>query len=278
MQKKLFLLLFTLIVSSSLLIGKTLVTVNGHKIDDSIIPKGYEKLDDTKRANLMEHLIKEDLIHQELLKSNIVKDKRFIKAFAQQKKIAQKEYKKATGKNLTKAQLLNIKGSIALMLYQQKQLMSITISDNEAKEFFDNNQERFNFPNSIEIANIIVKTKQEARNIIKQLKRASDLDKEFIKIAHEHKQNGYMGWFGEGMAPQNLFNTAYKAKPKTLLNKPIKTKYGYHVVYLLNKKKAGKLSFEKSKDNIKKMLKQKKVIQALEDKVNTLYGNAEIVY
>ena len=278
MQKKLFLLLFTLIVSSSLLIGKTLVTVNGHKIDDSIIPKGYEKLDDTKRANLMEHLIKEDLIHQELLKSNIVKDKRFIKAFAQQKKIAQKEYKKATGKNLTKAQLLNIKGSIALMLYQQKQLMSITISDNEAKEFFDNNQERFNFPNSIEIANIIVKTKQEARNIIKQLKRASDLDKEFIKIAHEHKQNGYMGWFGEGMAPQNLFNTAYKAKPKTLLNKPIKTKYGYHVVYLLNKKKAGKLPFEKSKDNIKKMLKQKKVIQALEDKVNTLYGNAEIVY
>jgi len=278
MQKKQFLLLFTLIVSSSLLIGKTLVTVNGHKIDDSIIPKGYEKLDDTKRANLMEHLIKEDLIHQELLKSNIVKDKRFIKAFAQQKKIAQKEYKKATGKNLTKAQLLNIKGSIALMLYQQKQLMSITISDNEAKEFFDNNQERFNFPNSIEIANIIVKTKQEARNIIKQLKRASDLDKEFIKIAHEHKQNGYMGWFGEGMAPQNLFNTAYKAKPKTLLNKPIKTKYGYHVVYLLNKKKAGKLSFEKSKDNIKKMLKQKKVIQALEDKVNTLYGNAEIVY
>jgi peptidylprolyl isomerase len=278
MQKKLFLLLFTLIVSSSLLIGKTLVTVNGHKIDDSIIPKGYEKLDDTKRANLMEHLIKEDLIHQELLKSNIVKDNRFIKAFAQQKKIAQKEYKKATGKNLTKAQLLNIKGSIALMLYQQKQLMSITISDNEAKEFFDNNQERFNFPNSIEIANIIVKTKQEARNIIKQLKRASDLDKEFIKIAHEHKQNGYMGWFGEGMAPQNLFNTAYKAKPKTLLNKPIKTKYGYHVVYLLNKKKAGKISFEKSKDNIKKMLKQKKVIQALEDKVNTLYGNAEIVY
>ena len=278
MQKKLFLLLFTLIVSSSLLIGKTLVTVNGHKIDDSIIPKGYEKLDDTKRANLMEHLIKEDLIHQELLKSNIVKDKRFIKAFAQQKKIAQKEYKKATGKNLTKAQLLNIKGSIALMLYQQKQLMSITISDNEAKEFFDNNQERFNFPNSIEIANIIVKTKQEARNIIKQLKRASDLDKEFIKIAHEHKQNGYMGWFGEGMTPQNLFNAGYKAKPKTLLKKAIKTKYGYHVVYLLNKKKAGKLSYKKSKENIKKMLKQKKVIQALEDKVNTLYGNAEIVY
>ncbi|HHC11132.1 MAG TPA: hypothetical protein ENK79_00690 [Campylobacterales bacterium] len=278
MQKKLFLLIFTLIVSSSLLIAKTLVTVNGHKIDDSIIPKGYEKLDDTKRANLMEHLIKEELIHQELLKSNIVKDPKFQKAFAQQKKIAQKEYKKATGKNLTKAQIRNIKGSIALMLYQQKQFLSTTVSDQEAKEFYNNNREKFNFPNSIEIANIIVKTKQEAKNIIKQLKKASNLDEEFVKLAHEHKQNGYMGWFGEGMAPQNLFDASYKAKPKTLLKHPIKTKYGYHVVYLLNKKKAGKLSYQKSKDNIKKMLKQKKVIQALEDRVNTLYGNAEIVY
>jgi len=278
MQKRLFLLMFTFIFSSSLLIGKTLVTVNGHKVDDSIIPKGYEKLDDARRANLMERLIKEELIHQELLKSDIVKDSRFIKAFDEQKKIAQKEYKKATGKKLTKAQIRNIKGSIALMLYQQKQLMNTTISDQEAKDFFNNNREKFNFPNSIEIANIIVKTKQEAKNIIKKLKKAPNLDKEFLKIAKEHKQNGYMGWFGEGMAPQNLFNAGYKAKPKTLLSKPIKTKYGYHVVYLLNKKKAGKISFQKAKKNIKMILKRKKVIQALEDKINTLYGNAEIVY
>jgi len=278
MQKRLFLLMFTLIFSSSLLIGKTLVTVNGHKVDDSIIPKGYKKLDDARRAELMERLIKEELIHQELLKSDIVKDSRFIKAFNEQKKIAQKEYKKVTGKKLTKAQIRNIKGSIALMLYQQKQLMKTKVSDQEAKEFFNNNREKFNFPNSIEIANIIVKTKQEAKNIIKKLKKASNLDKEFLKIAKEHKQNGYMGWFGEGMAPQNLFNTAYKAKPKTLLSKPIKTKYGYHVVYLLNKKKAGKISFQKAKKNIKMILKRKKVIQALEDKINTLYGNAEIVY
>jgi len=80
------------------------------------------------------------------------------------------------------------------------------------------------------------------------------------------------------MAPQNLFDAGYKAKPKTLLKNPIKTKYGYHVVYLLNKKKAGKISYQKAKENIKKILKRKKVIQALEDKVNTLYGNAEIVY
>ncbi|MCK4441626.1 MAG: peptidyl-prolyl cis-trans isomerase [Sulfurovaceae bacterium] len=278
MQKKVFLLLFTLMVSSSLLISKTLVTVNGHKVDDSIIPKGYEQLDDAKRANLMEHLIKEELIHQEILKSNIVKDPKFQKAFEEQKKIAQKEYKKATGKNLTKAQIRNIKGSIALMVYQQKQFMSIKISDQEAREFFNNNKEKFNFPNSIEIANIIVKTKQEAKNIIRELENSSNLEKDFIKLAHEHKQNGYMGWFGEGMTPQNLFDASYKAEPKTLIKYPIKTKYGYHVIYLLNKKKAGKVSFEKAKKNIKKLLKQKRILESLEEKIDILYGRAEIVY
>jgi len=278
MQKRLIMLLFTLIISSSLLIGKTLVTVNGHKVDDSIIPKGYEQLDDARRADLMERLIKEELIHQELLKSSIVRDSRFIKAFNEQKQIAQREYKKATGKNLTKAQIRNIKGSIALILYQQKQLMKTKVSNQEVQDFFYSNREKFNFPNSIEIANIIVKTKREAQNIIRKLRNSSNLDKDFIKIARAHKQNGYMGWFGEGMAPQNLFDTAYRARPKTLISKPIKTKYGYHVVYLLNKKKAGKISFQKAKKNIKMILKRQKVIQALEDKINTLYGNAEIVY
>jgi len=275
-MKKYILLCFLL--SSSLLFGKTLVTVNGHKIDDSIIPKGYEQLDDTKRATLMEHLIKEELIHSELLKSNLVKDPRFKEVFEKQKRLAEKEYKKASGKNLTKAQIRNIKGSIALMLYQQKELQKARVSDVEVKEFYNNNQDNFQFPNSIEIANIIVKTKQEADNIIKKLKKASNLDKEFIKIAREHKQNGYMGWFGEGMTPNNLFNKAYKAKVKTLISTPIKTKYGYHVVYLLNKKQAGKLSFNESKENIKNMLKKKKVIEALQDRVNNLYGNSEIVY
>ena len=265
-------------LSSLLLFGKTLVTVNGHKIDDSIIPRGYEKLDETARANLMEHLIKEELIHAELLKSPLVNNSEFKRAFEKQKKIAQREYKRVSGKNLTKAQIRNIKGSIALMLYQQREFQKTKVSDQEVKDFYYSNQDKFKYPNSIEIANIIVKTKKEAKNIIARLKKAHNLDKEFIKIAREHKQNGYMGWFGEGMAPANLFNIAYRAKPKTLITKPIKTKYGYHVVYLLNKKHAGKLSYKEAKERIRFMLKRKKVIEALQNKIDNLYANAEIVY
>ena len=278
MQKKIFTLVATLLLSTTLLIGKTLVTVNGNKIDDSIIPKGYEKLDDTKRSELMEHLIKEELIHAHLLKSDIVNDDKFKEAFSKQKELAQEQYKKASGKDLTKEQIRNIKGSIALMAYQQKQFVSTMINTSQIKNFYNNNQEKFNFPNSIEIANIITKTHKESKVIIDRLKGAKEINEEFLKIAKEYKQNGYMGWFGEGQAPKNLFDTAYKEKPKTLLQTPIETKHGHHVVYLLNKKEAGKISFEESKQNIEQMLKKQKIMNALKDKIETLYGNSEIIY
>ncbi|MBU1667244.1 peptidyl-prolyl cis-trans isomerase [bacterium] len=278
MQKKLVTFVTVLALSSSLLLGKNLVTVNGHTITDAIIPPGYEKLDDTKRNNLMEQLIREEVLHANLLKSSIVKDSEFTTAFEKQKKQAQEQYKKSTGKDLNKEQIRSIKGSIAVALYQQKEFKKTKVSAAEVKAFYDNNQKTFDLPDSIEIADIIVKTKSEADTILKSLQSATNLDEAFIKAAQAQKQNGYMGWFGKGTAPQNLFDVAYKAKVKTLLATPIKTKHGYNVVYLLNKKPAAKLPFSQAKDRIEQMLKQKKVIETLQNKVETLYGQAKIVY
>jgi parvulin-like peptidyl-prolyl isomerase len=87
-----------------------------------------------------------------------------------------------------------------------------------------------------------------------------------------------MGWFGKNNAPENLFTKAYKYKVKRLLNAPVKTEHGYNVVYLLNKKAAGTLSFEKAKQKIEELIKQKEVMKKLQNKVENLYGQAEIIY
>jgi len=278
MYKTITAIITALALSSSLLLGKTLVTVNGHAISDTLIPPGYEKLDDAQRSNLMEQLIKEELLHAKLLKSSIVNDSKFIKVFNEQKQLTQEQYTQKTGKTLNKDQIRAIKGSIAVALYQQNALQKANVSDSEVKAFYDQNPQSFNYPDSIEIANIIVQTKSEADKIHKKLKQSTNLDKDFIQEANAHKQNGYMGWFGKGSAPENLFNKAYKYKVKTLLNAPVKTKHGYNVVYLLNKKHAGTIKFAEAKKHIKQMLKQKKVMENLRTEVESLYGSAEIIY
>jgi len=278
MQKKLITFLATLTLSSTLLFGQTLVTVNGHKITTDVIPPGYEKLDDTKRANLMEQLIKEEVLHEDLLKSSFVKSAEFKKVFEEQKKLAQKAYKKSSGKNLNKEQIRKIKGAIAIALFQQNEFKKAKITQSQLKDFYNNNPEAFNFPDSIEIADIILQDKAEADKLLKSLQGAANLDEAFIKAAHERKQNGYMGWFGKNNTPENLFNKAYKYKKKRLLNAPVKTKHGYNVVYLLNKKPAGVLSFKKAKKRIEQILKEQVVVKKLQEKVEKLYGNAEIIY
>lgn len=258
----------------SMLSAKTLVTVNGHKITDALLAQGYENLNDTQKNNLMEQLIKEELIYDNLLKTSIVNNEQFQQAFTQQKSLIEQQY----GKSLNAEQLRSIKGAIAVSLYQQKEFQKSTVSNGETKNFYQNNKDKFTFPNSIEIANIIVQDEATAKSILQSLQASNNLDQDFIQAANAQQQKGYMGWFGRESMPTNLFDRAYKYKVKRLINSPVKTKHGYNVVYLLNKKSAGKLSYAEAKPKIEQMLKQKKVMEKLRNKVDTLYGNAQIVY
>lgn len=277
-MKNRFLTLLPILFLSSMLYSKTLVTVNGNKITDDIIPKGYEQLDDTKRAQLMEDLIKEELIHTYLLGQNISKTAEFTEAFNKQKSLAEQQYLQVAGKSLSESQIRNIKGSVALILYQKQQLQNTFISDAETKTFYDNNQDKFNFPDSIEIANIIMKTEAEAEAILNQLKSSLNLDEDFIRVARENQQNGYMGWFGKGMVPDSIFSNAFPLAPKTLIPRVINTKHGFHVIYLLNKKSAGKITYIEAKEKIATMLKQRQVLEALKSKIDSLYSRADILY
>ncbi len=267
-------ILILLTLTTFLLSAQTLVTVNGHKITDALLAEGYKNLDETQKNNLVEQLIKEELIYAELLKTSIVNNSQFQEAFTEQKNMVEQKY----GKSLNAEQLRSIKGAIAVSIYQQKAFQEATVSISENKNFYQNNIDKFTFPNSIEIANIIVQDEGIAKEILKSLKASGNLDEDFIKAAKAQKQNGYMGWFGRVAMPTNLFDRMYKYKIKSLITSPEKTKHGYNVVYLLNKKQAGQLTFKEAKPKIEQMLKQKKVMEELRAKVDSLYGNSEIVY
>ena len=273
-MKKITTLILLLLLSSSYLLGKTLVTVNGHAITDALLAKGFNSLPQEKQNILIEQLIKEEVIHADLLKSSIVQNVKFQEAFEQQKNMVEQKF----GKALNAEQLRSIKGSIAVALYQQEESQKAFVDESEIKAFYDNNPNAFVFPNSIEIANIIVQDEATAKQIHQSLQGVANLDEAFVKAANAQKQNGYMGWFSRDAMPTNLFDKAYKYKKRTLINAPVKTKHGYNIVYLLNKKSAGKLSYSEAKAKIEQILKQKKALDKLKDRMQTLYGKAEIVY
>jgi len=276
-MKNIHFILLLLVLLQSFAVAETLAIVNGHKITEDILSnRGYSALSKSQKDALLKQLINEELLISYLLQQDFVKSSEFEKVFNEQKELAQQAIKTRTGKSLSKDQIRKIKGFVAIELYKQKLFHKVKVTDEEIKNYFDSHREQFSFPDSIEIADIITKTSHEAQAIIKNLKNSKNLEQDFINEAKKHHQNGYLGWFSRDNAPEHIFVVAYNSEVRTLIPHALKTKHGYNVVYLLNKKPAGKISFKEAKASIEKFLKQQKVAQELEKKVDTLSKKADI--
>ena len=268
--------IFALLVAGGMLIASTtIVTVNGKKITDEIVPM-YSKLDKKKQDMIKQQLINEELIMSYALKTDVVKDPKFKKIYEAQKNQIAKVYKQKFKKDLTKAQIENIKGSIAVKMLLDKKAKSIKITDKDAKAFYKKNLDKFKFPESVEIASIATDDKKEALKIYKKLKKAKDIPAELMKIAKEKGQRGYLGWLPKNVFPQDVFKKIYSAKPGHLIKKPIEVNGVYNVTYLVNKKKAGLAKFSEIKENLKQLMKQQKLAEWTKNKIEELRKKATI--
>ena len=119
---------------------------------------------------------------------------------------------------------------------------------------------------------IVVKTEEEAKDILNKLNSGGD----FAKLAKEKSlddgskvRGGDIGWF----APVNMakpFSDAVKGLKKgATTTAPVRTKFGWHVIKLNDKRAIKFPTYEKAKGGIKRTLQQRKIeklILSLKDK------------
>ena len=91
------------------------------------------------------------------------------------------------------------------------------------------------------------------------------------------KQGGDLGFFAKEEMVEPFANAAFAMKPNTLSDIVV-TPYGYHIIYVTDRKKAGAESFEKVKPEIKAFLENQEKVKVLQEYVNTLKNNAKIEY
>ena len=78
------------------------------------------------------------------------------------------------------------------------------------------------------------------------------------------------------MVPE-FANAAFGARPETVVG-PVKTQFGYHIIYVKDRMAAGQKPFEKEKNNIKEHLKNQKQLESVDKLVESLKKNAKIEY
>ncbi|AHF05721.1 peptidylprolyl isomerase [Desulfitobacterium metallireducens] len=149
----------------------------------------------------------------------------------------------------------DVKRYLALSNYVTK---DVKVTDGEIKQYFDSNQDKYGGQaEQVKASHILVKTEEEANAIIAQLQKSTNLSTDFAQLAKEKStepgaadSGGQLGYFAAGSMVPEFEKAAFAQKVGTISTTPVKTDFGYHVIFVEDHKQAVKADFTKVKDQV----------------------------
>jgi peptidyl-prolyl cis-trans isomerase C len=86
-------------------------------------------------------------------------------------------------------------------------------------------------------SHILVKTEEQADQIMKRLAGGEEFDKVARRFSScpSGKQGGDLGWFGKGMMVSEFEKIAFEEQVGKVVG-PVKTQFGYHVIKVTGRK------------------------------------------
>jgi len=216
------------------------------------------------RQQVLQQLIGKELIYDDAKKQGILKSAEY-----------KKEYKKLEER---------MKKELAIQVWQKKVLDGIKISNKELKDYYKKNIDEFKEKETVHARHILVKTEKEAKKIIKELKglKGDALKAKFIELAKKYstgpsgKNGGDLGYFAKGQMVPEFNDKVFSMKKGTVTTEPVKTQFGYHIIYLEDKKPSMTRSFDEVKSYIEQRLKMEKFKSVMKKKMDELQKKATI--
>ncbi len=107
-----------------------------------------------------------------------------------------------------------------------------TVSEAEARAFYNSHQQQFTHPEEVEASHILVKTPAEAAKIEAKLKKGAN----FASLARKYSidtgsknQGGDLGFFPRGRMVPAFEKAAFALQPGQI-SSPVHTQFGYHII------------------------------------------------
>ncbi len=263
-------LLTAAMLATTLTASDILVTVNGKNITKqdaeafvsaSSPQTHFSQLDTAQKAMIKERLIEKVLFVELAKKEEIGKQAEF-------------------QRNIEK-----IKEELLVNMWMKEQMENTVVSDSEAKAFYDKNKDKFMQKESVHARHILVKEEKEAQAIIDEMKtlKGEALKNKFIELAKSKStgpsgpKGGDLGSFNKGQMVPEFSKAVWALKVGFITLSPVKTQFGYHVIFLEDKKDTSVTSYEQVKDKIIASLKQKQFASKITEMAKELKSKATIV-
>lgn len=199
-----------------------------------------------------------------------------------------------------KRNMEKIKNELLVNMWMKSQLDNAVVSNSEAKVFYEENAAKFVQKPSMHARHILIRIDmdkekgksftqeeafKEAQGIIDTLKplKGEALKTKFIELAKTKSmgpsapQGGDLGNFTKEQMVPEFSKAAWALEKGQITTKPVKTQFGYHVIYLDSKTEATPIPYEKVKEKIITLLKQQQFTVKITDIAKELKSKAKIV-
>ncbi len=235
-------------------IGERVITTAELKGRLHKLPDKYRELVSANMKKYLDEFVVDELLYQEALRRGLQRNKDVIEIIEEAKK----------------------KILIAKLLKDNVD-DEVTVSDEEAMEYYQKHPEEFRTPEIFRASHIMVRTPEEADQAMEMIKSGVD----FAVVAKEKSvdtsagNGGDVGYFVAGQIDPDFERECVKLSPGGVSG-IIRTRYGYHIIKLTEKKASGIESFDEVKERIRHNLAALEKKKTFNDLVDELKKESKI--
>jgi len=181
--------------------------------------------------------------------------------------------------------LKKLQENLMLDYWMKLKVEEIEVPEGEIKQYYFNNIDQFSKPASVKVRHILLSTEDEAITLIAELEQIekSNLKEKFIALAHSQSigpsavNGGELDWFTyEQMVPE-FSEAAFALMVGNITKKTVKTQFGYHIIYLEDKKEDRSIPYNMVKKEIVKSLRLTRFKERLKKLSKKLKKTANII-
>lgn len=151
------------------------------------------------------------------------------------------------------------------------------VSDEEMQNYFKSHEKEFLRPERVHVFQIVVPTKEEAEKIRQQVlsgKLTFESAARQYSLSPDAAKGGDLGFFSKNEKIA-AFNEAFQLAVGNISG-PIQSRYGIHLLKVVEKQPAKKLNYNEAKNDIVKALKKTKEVKIYKEWVTKLLKDGEI--
>jgi parvulin-like peptidyl-prolyl isomerase len=214
---------------------------------------------------------------------DLAKDEKALRAIISRIKVKRNLYELAVKEKVGEREAFkhlknNFENSILISLMIEKDIKSKTrVTVEDAKKEYETHPEMFTQKAQVKARHILLKDEKTAKEVLVKLKGGGD----FKKLASEFSQGpsaskgGELGYFSKGRMVKPFEETAFSLKVGEI-SKPVKTKFGYHIIQVTERKKEKVIPFKDIKDRWIQYLTDRKVNEKVQSLLQGLRKKGDV--